>query len=140
MLVASAPTRSRSHHCTHSTMNLLLLDGGRCLPICSSLDDMDIRLVGVWRGSTLALSEKKKATNMLEYPKFFRLPLLQSESCLFIMGTTPEHQSYKAPCIQSPANLIWFCVARCNKEDPAILTMVLGSTYSVKSHICAIGT
>ena len=138
--VAVSPTRCRSHHRTHSVLSLLLLDGGICLPICSALADMEIGLVGVWRGSTLVLSKKKKATNILEYPKFFRLPLLQLESCLFIMGTTPEHQSYRAPCIQSTANLIWFRVAKCNEEDPAILTMVLVSTYSVKSWICAIGT
>ena len=54
--VAIAPTRYRSHHRIHSALCLLLLDGGRCLPICSSLADVEIGLVEVWQGSTLVLS------------------------------------------------------------------------------------
>ena len=46
--VAVAPTRCRSHHRIHSALCLLLLDGGRCLPICSALADMEIGLVEVW--------------------------------------------------------------------------------------------
>ena len=57
--VAAAPTRCRSHHRIHYAVSLLLLDGGRCLPICSALTDVEIRLVGVWRGSTLVLSLKE---------------------------------------------------------------------------------
>ena len=34
--VVAAPTRSRSHHRTHTALSLLLLDRGRCLPICSA--------------------------------------------------------------------------------------------------------
>ena len=54
--VVATPTRSRSHHRTHSTLSLHLLNGARCLPIYSSLADMEIGLVGVWQGSTLELS------------------------------------------------------------------------------------
>ena len=102
VLVAATRTRSRSHHHTHCALNLLLLDGGRCLPICSSLADVEIELVEVWRGSTLVLSKKKKATNMLEYPKFFCLPLLQSESFFLIIGTTPEHNHTGHPIYNPP--------------------------------------
>ena len=54
--VAITPTRYRSHHRTHYALCLLLLDGGRCLPICSALADVEIGLVGVWQGLTLVLS------------------------------------------------------------------------------------
>ena len=66
---------------------------------------------GEWIGKgTIGLNpdtlSKKKATIMLEYPKFFLLPLLQSESYFLKIGINPEHQSYKAPCMQSTANII----------------------------------
>ena len=54
--VAVAPTRYRNHHHIHYAMCLLLLDGGRCLPIYSALADVEIELVEVWRGSNLVLS------------------------------------------------------------------------------------
>ena len=69
MLVASAPTRSRSHHRTHFALNLLLLDRGRCLPICSDLVDVETRLVGVWQGSTLVLS-LEEGNQYARIPKF----------------------------------------------------------------------
>ena len=47
VLVATAPTKCRSHDRTHSIMYLLLLDGGRCLPIFSASADVEIRLVRV---------------------------------------------------------------------------------------------
>ena len=46
--VAVAPTRYRIHHRTHYALCLLLLDEGRCLPIYSALDDVEIGLVDVW--------------------------------------------------------------------------------------------
>ena len=54
--VAVNPTRYRNHHRIHYALCLLLLDGGRCLPICLALADVEIRPVEVWRGSTLVLS------------------------------------------------------------------------------------
>ena len=48
VLVTTTPTKSRSHHRTHSALSHLLLDGGICLPICSAEADMEIGLVGVW--------------------------------------------------------------------------------------------
>ena len=54
--VVVVPTRYINHHHTHYALCLLLLDGGRCLPICSASADMEIGLVEVWRGSILVLS------------------------------------------------------------------------------------
>ena len=54
--VAVIPTRYRNHHHIHYALSLLLLDEGRCLPICSILADVEIGLVEVWQGSTLVLS------------------------------------------------------------------------------------
>ena len=59
MLVAVVPTRYRNHHRIHYALCLLLLDGGRCLPICSALANADIGLVEVWWGLTLVLSLKE---------------------------------------------------------------------------------
>ena len=42
MLAAVVPTMCRSHHHRHCVLSPLLLDGGRCLPTYSALDDMDI--------------------------------------------------------------------------------------------------
>ena len=56
--VAIVPTRYRNHHRIHYVLCLLLLDGGRCLPICSASTDVEIGLVEVWQGSTLVLSQR----------------------------------------------------------------------------------
>ena len=54
--VAVIPTKYRNHHCIHYALCLLLLDRGRCLPICSASTDVEIGLVEVWNDSILALS------------------------------------------------------------------------------------
>ena len=75
--VAVATTRYRSHHCTHFALCLLLLGGGRCLPICSALDDVEIGLVGVSRSSNLVLS-------LEEGNQYARIPKVLSPSSLAI--------------------------------------------------------
>ena len=45
--VAIVPTKYKNHHHRHCVLSLLLLDGGRCLPTCSALADVEIRLVKV---------------------------------------------------------------------------------------------
>ena len=40
--VAAVPTRYRNHHHIRCVQYLLLLDGGRCPPTCSTLDDVEI--------------------------------------------------------------------------------------------------
>ena len=58
--VAVIPTRYRNNHRIHYALCLLLLDKGRCLPICLASADMEIGLVEVWQGSTLVLSRRKR--------------------------------------------------------------------------------
>ena len=77
MSVVVAPTKCRSHHRIHSALCLLLLNGGRCLPICSPLADVEIGLVEVWQGSTLVLS-------LEEGNQYARIPKVLSPSSLVI--------------------------------------------------------
>ena len=66
------------------------------------------------------------------YPTFFFLPLLQSESCLFMTRTSPEQYSYNTPCRHSNAMHMCVHVDKCKAKDPATLTKVLSRDFNGK--------